>query len=217
MASNEQTEVLAVIPARYVPRVSRGSPCNDCRPTDDPARRGARAPGADGFAHRGCNRRRANQEGRSSRSAGKPIITRPDHRTGTDRVAEVATHIVARNLCECAGGRASDRSGHGGCPRLGDASRTPKCTSAHVARHRPLQTISWIPNIVKVVRDFDRRRFVFFPRAGALGARQPKTTAPILWKHLGLYAFRRDALVEFPTLPPGELERSRTARAASLA
>jgi 3-deoxy-manno-octulosonate cytidylyltransferase (CMP-KDO synthetase) len=28
------------------------------------------------------------------------------------------------------------------------------------------------------------------------------------WKHLGLYAFRRDALLEFPTLPPGDLERA---------
>ena len=27
------------------------------------------------------------------------------------------------------------------------------------------------------------------------------------WKHLGLYAFRREVLVEYPTLPPGELER----------
>jgi 3-deoxy-manno-octulosonate cytidylyltransferase (CMP-KDO synthetase) len=27
------------------------------------------------------------------------------------------------------------------------------------------------------------------------------------WKHIGLYAFRHEALVDFPTLPPGELER----------
>jgi 3-deoxy-manno-octulosonate cytidylyltransferase (CMP-KDO synthetase) len=27
------------------------------------------------------------------------------------------------------------------------------------------------------------------------------------WKHLGLYVFQREALLEFPTLPQGELER----------
>src|SRR6185437_7224450 len=27
------------------------------------------------------------------------------------------------------------------------------------------------------------------------------------FKHIGLYVFRRDALLEFPALPPGELER----------
>jgi 3-deoxy-manno-octulosonate cytidylyltransferase (CMP-KDO synthetase) len=27
------------------------------------------------------------------------------------------------------------------------------------------------------------------------------------WKHLGLYAFRREALLEYATLPQGELER----------
>ena len=26
-------------------------------------------------------------------------------------------------------------------------------------------------------------------------------------KHIGLYGYRRDTLLEFPTLPPGELER----------
>jgi 3-deoxy-manno-octulosonate cytidylyltransferase (CMP-KDO synthetase) len=26
-------------------------------------------------------------------------------------------------------------------------------------------------------------------------------------KHIGLYAFRHEALLEFPTLPPGDLER----------
>jgi 3-deoxy-manno-octulosonate cytidylyltransferase (CMP-KDO synthetase) len=30
--------------------------------------------------------------------------------------------------------------------------------------------------------------------------------AALHWKHIGLYAFRRDALIDFPTLPPGELE-----------
>jgi len=27
------------------------------------------------------------------------------------------------------------------------------------------------------------------------------------WKHLGLYVFQRDALLEYPTLPHGELEK----------
>jgi 3-deoxy-manno-octulosonate cytidylyltransferase (CMP-KDO synthetase) len=27
------------------------------------------------------------------------------------------------------------------------------------------------------------------------------------WKHLGLYVFQRDALLEYPTLPQGELEK----------
>ena len=63
------------------------------------------------------------------------------------------------------------------------------------------------PNVVKVVLDFDDNALYF-------------SRAPIPWvrdsgqrlharhlKHLGLYVFRREALVEFPTLPQGDLER----------
>ena len=63
------------------------------------------------------------------------------------------------------------------------------------------------PNIVKVVRDFDGNA-LYFSRAPIPWVREASETAAARhWKHLGLYAFRRDALLEFPTLPPGELER----------
>ena len=60
---------------------------------------------------------------------------------------------------------------------------------------------------MKVVRDFDGNA-LYFSRAPIPWVRDTKAAfAPQHWKHLGLYAFRRDALLEFPTLPPGELER----------
>ena len=62
------------------------------------------------------------------------------------------------------------------------------------------------PNIVKVVRDFDGNAFIFRARRFP-GCETPTQRRAAHWKHLGLYAFRRDALLEFPTLPPGELER----------
>ena len=62
------------------------------------------------------------------------------------------------------------------------------------------------PNIVKVVRDFDGNA-LYFSRAPIPWVRDTANGAARHWKHLGLYAFRRDALLEFPTLPPGELER----------
>ena len=63
------------------------------------------------------------------------------------------------------------------------------------------------PNVVKVVRDFDGNA-LYFSRAPIPWVRDTaRNAAARHWKHLGLYAFRRDALLEFPTLPPGELER----------
>ena len=39
------------------------------------------------------------------------------------------------------------------------------------------------------------------------GASAGSSVTPRHWKHLGLYGYRREALLEYPTLPPGDLER----------
>src|ERR1700723_1204282 len=63
------------------------------------------------------------------------------------------------------------------------------------------------PNIVKVVQDFDGQA-LYFSRAPIPWVRDTgDRVAAKHWKHIGLYGYRREALLEFPTLPPGELER----------
>ena len=63
------------------------------------------------------------------------------------------------------------------------------------------------PNIVKVVQDFDGHA-LYFSRAPIPWVRDTgDRVAAKHWKHIGLYGYRRDTLLEFPTLPPGELER----------
>jgi 3-deoxy-manno-octulosonate cytidylyltransferase (CMP-KDO synthetase) len=63
------------------------------------------------------------------------------------------------------------------------------------------------PNVVKTVVDFEDNA-IYFSRAPIPWVRDTgmKTHARHL-KHLGLYVFQRDALLEYPTLPQGELER----------
>jgi 3-deoxy-manno-octulosonate cytidylyltransferase (CMP-KDO synthetase) len=63
------------------------------------------------------------------------------------------------------------------------------------------------PNVVKVVLDFEGNG-LYFSRAPIPWVRDTGTSvAARHWKHIGIYGYRRDALLEFPTLPPGELER----------
>jgi 3-deoxy-manno-octulosonate cytidylyltransferase (CMP-KDO synthetase) len=63
------------------------------------------------------------------------------------------------------------------------------------------------PNICKVVLDFDENA-LYFSRAPIPWVRDTGSTVQARHlKHLGLYAFRRDALLEYATLPQGELER----------
>jgi 3-deoxy-manno-octulosonate cytidylyltransferase (CMP-KDO synthetase) len=63
------------------------------------------------------------------------------------------------------------------------------------------------PNIVKVVLDFDGNA-LYFSRAPIPWVRDAGAPVHVQHlKHLGLYAFRREALLDFPTLPVGDLER----------
>jgi len=62
------------------------------------------------------------------------------------------------------------------------------------------------PNVTKVVRDFDGNA-LYFSRAPVPWVRdREETVVARHFKHIGLYAFLREALLDFPTLPPGELE-----------
>lgn len=136
---------------------------------------------------------------------GEAIITRPDHRTGTDRVAEVATHIEAEIYVNVQGDEPLIDPGT--VDSLVESmleNEETKIGTPCAAIELPKDVMD--PNIVKVVRDFDGNA-LYFSRAPIPWVRDTNaTTAPHFWKHLGLYAFRRDALLEFPTLPPGELE-----------
>lgn len=137
---------------------------------------------------------------------GEAILTRHDHRTGTDRVAEVAAHVPAEIYVNVQGDEPLVDPG----TIDGLVSAMTEDTAAQIATPccailHPNDIMD--PNVVKVVRDFDGNA-LYFSRAPIPWVRETSETAATRhWKHLGLYAFRRDALLEFPTLPPGELER----------
>jgi 3-deoxy-D-manno-octulosonate cytidylyltransferase len=137
---------------------------------------------------------------------GEAILTRPDHRTGTDRVAEVAAHIEADVYVNVQGDEPLID------PGTVDALVEAMFENLDTQIATPCSAISQAndimdPNIVKVVRNFDNNA-LYFSRAPIPWVRdRTESGAPRHYKHLGLYAFRRDALLEFPTLPPGELER----------
>ena len=63
------------------------------------------------------------------------------------------------------------------------------------------------PNVVKTVLDFDGNALYFSraPIPWVRDRRRPVHARHL--KHLGLYVFRREALLEFATFPQGDLER----------
>jgi len=137
---------------------------------------------------------------------GEARMTRPDHRTGTERIAEVAAHVDGEIFVNVQGDE----------PLLDPAAvdaaieallLEPEADVATVAT--PIKTPADImdPNVVKVVLDFDDNA-LYFSRAPIPWVRDTAGTIQVRHlKHLGLYVFQREALLEYPTLPQGELER----------
>jgi 3-deoxy-manno-octulosonate cytidylyltransferase (CMP-KDO synthetase) len=124
-------------------------------------------------------------------------MTRADHATGTDRLAEVAASLDDEIVVNVQGDE----------PLIdGFALRAaPEVQMATVVHPAPPDAAG-DPNRVKVVLDrrgnalYFSRSQIPYRRAGAPPAR--------LWQHVGLYAYRRPFLLDFVALEPGEAERS---------
>jgi 3-deoxy-manno-octulosonate cytidylyltransferase (CMP-KDO synthetase) len=137
---------------------------------------------------------------------GEARMTRVDHRTGTERVAEIAAHVEGDVFVNVQGDEplldpaALDTA-------VGALLEEPQAGVATVAT--PIKTHADImdPSVVKVVLDFDDNA-LYFSRAPIPWVRDTASKIQVRHlKHLGLYVFQRDSLLEYPTLPQGELER----------
>lgn len=134
---------------------------------------------------------------------GDVIMTSGDHATGTDRVAEVAAKLRTDIIVNLQGDEpvfdpALIEQMVAVFSRQPDVDIVTACHALH-------DTDAFRdPHIVKVV--FDRRgRALYFSRApipaGAMDG-------PAAWRHVGVYAYRRAALLKFAKLPRTPLEIS---------
>lgn len=138
---------------------------------------------------------------------GEVVMTRPDHATGTDRVAEVAAGLDCDVVVNLQGDEPLfDRDAVARMvAELGARADFDITTACHdLARAEDLVDA----NVVKVVVAPDGRA-LYFSRAaipsGALGGEPGGARAR---RHVGVYAFRRDALLRFAGLPRTPLEIS---------
>jgi len=138
-------------------------------------------------------------------AGGRAVMTRADHRAGTDRIHEAvealdpdARHDVVVNL-------------QGDLPTVAPPAvravlaplDEPAVWVATLAAVIARDTERADPNVVKVVGTEvapGRLRAFYFTRATAPWGEGP------LYHHIGLYAFRRPALRRFVALPPSRLE-----------
>lgn len=141
-------------------------------------------------------------------TGGEAVMTRPDHGSGTDRVAEAAALFPSASIVVNVQGDepfiAPEQITAVVAPFV---DPTVKITTlAHpITDERALLS----PNVVKVVRN-PAGRAVYFSRHAIPYLRDKPVGQWILERkhlqHLGLYAYRADVLPRLTALPVGELE-----------
>jgi len=135
----------------------------------------------------------------------KAVMTSPEHRSGTDRVAEAVGRLklsqedVVVNL-------------QGDEPFISPASLVelvgafadPAVEMATLAHHETDRGHISDPSVVKLLVD-GKGDALYFSRAPIPGNRDGSTPPEVL-RHIGVYAFRKAALARFVALPKGRLE-----------
>jgi 3-deoxy-manno-octulosonate cytidylyltransferase (CMP-KDO synthetase) len=134
-------------------------------------------------------------------------MTRADHPTGTDRLAEVARDLDVDVVVNVQGdlplldAEMIDQL----VRRMDEDTALPMATLA-----APLHDEDeWrSPHVVKVVWD-EHGRALYFSRSPLPHHRDAvRAGVPFGWRHIGMYAYRRDVLLRFASLPPTPLEQS---------
>ena len=127
--------------------------------------------------------------------------TSADCASGTDRAAEVARRRPDADIVLNIQGDEPELETEA-VTRLVSAMReNDALRMGTIAHHEPDRSAMASENVVKVVVD-DAGLALYFSRADLAGASRG---GPAL-RHAGVYAFRRELLLEFATWPPGRLE-----------
>jgi len=144
---------------------------------------------------------------------GKAVMTSAGHATGTDRIAEVARSLTCDVIVNVQGDEPLIH------PEMIDQAIAPLVNDAAVEMATVCRKIedpreAFDPNVVKVVFDkkgyalyfsrapipWDRDRWSGIDRLGDL------TLTANMYKHIGLYVYRREFLLALATMPQTELE-----------
>jgi len=136
----------------------------------------------------------------------RSIMTRLDHASGTDRVAEAASASNAQIVVNIQGDE----------PMLDPASIDAAVLGLMEQEDVPMGTLKkrieypaeiTDPNVVKVVSDHYGNA-LYFSRSPIPYVRDAAVAETVYFKHIGLYVYRRDFLLGYSDLPVGPLEQA---------
>ena len=135
-------------------------------------------------------------------------MTRSDHRTGTDRVAEAVTDLAADVVLNLQGDE--PMLSPEAVDRLVGAMDDPDVRMATLAIRGVTEADRGNPHVAKILLDRSGDALMFsrgpIPYPGGSSPAPVPGRDPLVWKHVGTYAFRRHALLEFARTPRGGIE-----------
>jgi 3-deoxy-manno-octulosonate cytidylyltransferase (CMP-KDO synthetase) len=143
---------------------------------------------------------------------GEAMITRTDHATGTDRVAEVAARIEQARIIVNVQGDEPELAGSTIDQLVSLLENDREAPMATLATPIRDQAIYLDPSCVKVVCSRQGRALYFsrspipYHRDGLPQPAGATAVEPVAHLHLGLYAYRRDFLLSIGSLPRSPLE-----------
>jgi 3-deoxy-manno-octulosonate cytidylyltransferase (CMP-KDO synthetase) len=137
---------------------------------------------------------------------GRVRMTRADHPSGTDRLAEVAGSETAALYVNIQGDEplidpdAIDAA----ILAMNEDDAVPMAT---LIKRIVDPTDIMNTNVVKVVRNL-LHDAIYFSRCPIPYERDGRSGLPLFFKHIGLYVYRRDFLLRYPDLTVGPLEQA---------
>jgi len=142
------------------------------------------------------------------RFGGEAAMTRADHPSGTDRVAEVAAGIPEARIVVNLQGDEPEVTGEALDRLVELLENDPSCPMATLATPIRDDATFRDPGCVKVVLDAGGRALYFSRSPIPMHRDGPPDDGVLGLLHLGLYAYRRDFLTSLADLPPSPLEKT---------
>jgi 3-deoxy-manno-octulosonate cytidylyltransferase (CMP-KDO synthetase) len=137
-------------------------------------------------------------------AGGEAIMTSPDHPSGTDRIAEVAGKVEGEVFMSVQGDQPFVAPQD--LDALAEVMRADRSIDMATLATPIVDEAEWAnPSKVKVVCG-QSGDALYFSRAPIPFARDSGEVPPVARRHIGVYAYRREFLMRFASMPQGVLE-----------
>lgn len=132
---------------------------------------------------------------------GRVVMTSPEHTSGTDRIAEVARELSHSLIVNVQGDEPDIK------PEMIASALRPFVQEEEIKMTTLIRKLDQEeindPNVVKVVTDKDGNA-LYFSRASIPYVRDNRSGR--FYKHIGLYVYRREFLLQYTSMEPTPLE-----------